>query len=99
MDKFDLKDALTRAIVTFTFKKKNGEIREVRATRWLNPAVVGEDFDQHPKGTQTTPTPEHIIKFWDLEKRAWRSCDRDSVIDILKIESEVDMMGLSLEFK
>ena len=96
MDKFDLKDALNRAVITFTFKKKNGDIREVRATRWLSPTVVGEDFDQLPKGARVTP--DHIINFWDIDKRAWRSCDRDSVIDILKIESEVDLMGLSFEF-
>lgn len=96
MDKFDLKEALNHSIITFTFQKKNGEIREVRATRWLNPVVVGEDFDQHPSGKRQ-PNPD-IINFWDLDKKAWRSCGVNSVIEILKIESEVDLMGLSLEF-
>lgn len=96
MDKFDLKDALSRAIITFTFEKKNGELRTVRATRWLNPEIVGEDFDQMPTGKKK-PCP-WTINFWDLDKRAWRSCDVNSVVEIHKIESEVDLMGLSFEF-
>lgn len=60
----------------FTFRKKNGEIRECHGTRNLDKVPTSD----HPQGIKTPPS--HIITFFDLDKSAWRSFDKTSLLSV-----------------
>lgn len=65
---------LTTGKYIVTFKKKNGEMREMRCT--LEPDVVPE-----VKGTGRNDNNE-VIAVWDLDKKDWRSFRIDSVTKV-----------------
>ena len=90
----DVKKLLNRGIVEFEFEKLDGTIREVRATRWLHPDIVGEDF----KIPDTSDAHPAVIKFVDLDKMAWRSCRVDSILSINKVITEEELFGKTIEF-
>lgn len=78
----ELKELLLNKLntkVRFTFKKKNGELREVYATRNLD--FIPED--KRPKNTIVNEEKEGHIRFFDLEKNDWRSCNASQVAEIL----------------
>ena len=64
-------------IVTFKFKKRNGEIRTAHGT--LHP-------DYLPKLKGGAPRPEHQMVYYDLDKEGWRSFRSYSFIKILNIK-------------
>lgn len=64
-------------IITFKFKKRNGEIRTAHGT--LHP-------DYLPKLKGGTPRPEHQMVYYDLDKEGWRSFRSYSFIKILNIK-------------
>ena len=63
----------------FKFQKKDGTEREARGT--LNFDVIPKEST--PKGTQTWEDPDDIVKYWDLDKEAWRSFRWEQFIDLL----------------
>lgn len=89
----NLKDLLKDAIVTFTFKKTNGEERTAVGTRCLTIAT-GMTEDDKPKGIKSE-TPG-VVAFWDCEKHAWRSCREDAVISIDKVLSRNEVLGIDM---
>ena len=64
-------------IVTFKFKKRNGEIRIAHGT--LHP-------DYLPKLKGGAPRPEHQMVYYDLDKEGWRSFRSYSFIKILNLK-------------
>lgn len=66
--------AIENDIVTFTFKKLNGDARIAAGTRNINliPAT------HHPKGTGRSPAPG-ILTFFDWTRQQWRSCRESSI--------------------
>lgn len=64
-------------IVTFKFKKRNGEIRTAHGT--LHP-------DYLPKLRGGAPRPEHQMVYYDLDKNSWRSFRSYSFIKIVNIK-------------
>ena len=64
-------------IVTFKFKKRNGEIRIAHGT--LHP-------DYLPKLRGGAPRPEHQMVYYDLDKNSWRSFRSYSFIKIVNIK-------------
>ncbi len=62
-----LKSKLRKGIVQFAFKKLDGTLRTAVGTTDLSTIPV----DHHPKGTGTTS--EKSVRFFDIEKREWRS--------------------------
>lgn len=68
----DIKEILNYRAARFTFRKKDGSIREAYGTR--NPTLVNQN-DATPKGTGVERTG--VTTYYDLEKNAWR-CFRDS---------------------
>ena len=54
---------LGQTTLDLTFKKKNGEMRRMKAT--LNPEIV-KSFDE------TKTYPYAVVPVWDVEKDAWR---------------------------
>lgn len=63
----------------FKFIKKNGEERVAVGT--LNFDSIPESAI--PTGTQTWEDPEDIVKYYDLEKSAWRSFRWDQFVEII----------------
>lgn len=65
---------LRKGTALVTFKKADGTIRVMECTLadYLLPEV---------KGTGR-PTPDHLVLVYDLEKDAWRSFKRESVISV-----------------
>lgn len=64
-------------IITFKFKKRNGEIRTAHGT--LHP-------DYLPKLRGGAPRPEHQMVYYDLDKEGWRSFRSYSFIKILNLK-------------
>jgi len=62
-----LKSKLRQGIVQFAFKKLDGTLRTAVGTTDLSTIPV----DHHPKGTGATS--EKSVRFFDIEKREWRS--------------------------
>lgn len=58
--------------VDLTFTKKDGTIREMKAT--LKPGVVPE---VNSDGTRKSSS--NVVSVWDLEKNAWRSVRYESI--------------------
>jgi hypothetical protein len=63
--------------VRLTFNKKDGTIREMKAT--LDQKVV--PIIENTTGTEKKRSPE-VVSVWDLEKSAWRSVRFDSIMQI-----------------
>ena len=88
----DLKTMLGEGIVTFTFKKTNGETRTATGTRVLNPAIaMGFTEDDKPKGIRKEVPG--VITFWDIDKGAWRSVREDSIISIDSVATMEELFG------
>lgn len=64
-------------IVTFKFKKRNGEIRTAHGT--LHPSYL-------PKLRGGAPRPEYQMVYYDLDKNSWRSFRSFKFIKILNIK-------------
>ena len=79
----NLRTLLTYNIVSFTYLKKNGEIRKARGTRNLTIAekVLGTEIPT-PKTDRTNENA-----YFDLDKGAWRAYVPENLISIDKIES------------
>lgn len=87
----NLKELLKDSVVNFTFRKKNGEIREAIGTRCLDIAE-GITENDIPKGVKEEI--DSVITFWDCEKHAWRSCIESSVISIDKVVPKIDIINI-----
>ena len=74
-------------IVTFKFKKRNGEIRTAHGT--LHP-------DYLPKLRGGAPRPEHQMVYYDLDKNSWRSFRSYSFIKIINIKP-VDVKSITVK--
>lgn len=64
-------------IITFKFKKRNGDIRTAHGT--LHPSYL-------PKLKGGAPRPEHQMVYYDLDKEGWRSFRSFKFIKILNIK-------------
>ena len=74
-------------IVTFKFKKRNGEIRTAHGT--LHP-------DYLPKLKGGAPRPEHQMVYYDLDKNSWRSFRSFKFIKIVNIKP-VDVKSITVK--
>ena len=64
-----LRERLKDGVVTFSFWKKDGSIREAKGT--LHPLLI--PFDKLPKGMKAVSHQPSAISFFDLDKGEWRS--------------------------
>jgi hypothetical protein len=74
-----LETAMEVEIVSFSFTKLNKSTRLARGTR--NLLLIPEDA--HPKKVKTPP--EDVLTFFDMDKKGWRSCRRDSIFGPWKV--------------
>ncbi len=68
-----LKASMAKAVVTFKFRKSNGEIREAVGT------LQSEYISYESKGTTRKPCYS-TVAYWDLERHAFRSFNIASLI-------------------
>lgn len=61
-------------VVSFSFLKKNGEIRRAKGT-------LRHDVCPSIEGTGR-PTPNHLQLYFDVEKGAWRSFEKNRFIEM-----------------
>ena len=79
-----LRKWMQSGIVTFSFWKSDGSIREARGT--LNLSLVPEDM--HPKGTKSSIVNWSIVNYFDLDKQEWRSFDICRFIGFVTVEKK-----------
>jgi hypothetical protein len=61
-------------VVSFSFLKKNGEIRRAKGTLRNDVCPPIEGTDRH--------TPNHLQLYFDVEKGAWRSFEKNRFIEM-----------------
>lgn len=61
-------------VVSFSFLKKNGEIRRAKGTLRADmcPTIEGNG----------RPTPNHLQLYFDVEKGSWRSFEKERFIEM-----------------
>lgn len=73
-----LKQQLASKIVSFTYTKKDGEIRNAEGT--TNGDIILEYGGELPKGTGASNTD--TIPYWDINSKGWRCFKVDNFISI-----------------
>lgn len=70
----DIATLLTERVVRFSFRKNDGTIRKAVGTlmKSMTPQTKGGG----------RPTPEHLQLYFDVEKKAWRSFNKNNLIEI-----------------
>ena len=79
-----LRKWMSTSIVTFSYWKKDGTIREARGTLDLQRIPA----DKHPKGNQSAKVNHSIVNYFDLDKQEWRSFSADRFIGFVTIEKK-----------
>lgn len=75
-------------IISFSFYKKDGSLRKSRGT--LNQNIIkesGYEFKNTEKLTNETDSFNPIIKYFDIEKSAWRSFNIESLNEVMEVDS------------
>lgn len=87
-----LKDAMKAASIWhITFTKKNGQKREMNASRDFKFLAEngGELGYEHPtQAASYDATDKGLVRVWDCDELGWRSISPESVIDLQSIEVE-----------
>lgn len=86
MDITDVRKLLSEEIVTVTFIKKDGAVREMLCT------TMSEYLPASESPSTSTPSPT-LLTVWDLEN-GWRSIRFDSIQEIFT-ETQIYDMGSS----
>ena len=74
--------ALNSGIVTFSFWKKDGSIREAKGT--THPLLIPDD--KRPKNNNQSPITNHqSIPYYDLDRNDWRSFSITNFIGFVTI--------------
>ena len=89
MNLTELITALKDKQVEVTFKKKNGELRNMLCT--LSESIIGQDDQTKSiKGKKRNPD---VLPVWDVQKNGWRSFRLDSVLKVIDGENEYAYRG------
>ena len=72
---------LNAGVVTFSFWKKDGSIREAKGT--THPLLI--PLDKRPKGEKAVSSQYSAISFFDLDKQDWRSFSITNFIGFVTI--------------
>lgn len=73
----EILEALSEGVVDLQFKKVNGDLRNMRATR--SPALIPEE--KHPKTEDKREQNETIVVLFDLEVNDWRSFRIENLVE------------------
>lgn len=80
-----LKDKLKAGTVKFSFRKQNDRLRRARGT--VNIDVIREcipDFEWDKHHEEKILSNPYVVRYFDLDKRSWRSCDVDRLLIIME---------------
>lgn len=77
-DKQQLKELLEQNVVSVTFRKKDGDERQMICT--LKPGVAGV-YEKKTDKERPKRDNDNLLAVWDLECDAFRSFRVDSVLD------------------
>lgn len=82
----ELKDRLKKGEVKFSFRKKNDRLRRARGTVDLDTILKeNPDFGEWDKEYQPLKLKNpYVIRFYDLDKKNWRSCDVTRLLIIIE---------------
>ena len=82
----ELKNRLAKGEVKFSFRKKNKMLRRARGTVDLNTILKeNPDFGEWDKEYQPLKLKNpYVIRFYDLDKKNWRSCDVSRLLIIIE---------------
>ncbi len=82
----ELKNRLAKGEVKFSFRKKDKRLRRARGTVDLNTILKeNPDFGEWDKEYQPLKLKNpYVIRFYDLDKKNWRSCDVSRLLIIIE---------------
>lgn len=81
MNKQEFIKMLGAGSVNFAFIKKDGTLRSALGT--LNMELIPSEGRQFATpADEQRQSPDHIIKYFDMEKLAWRSATVSSIIEV-----------------
>ena len=82
----ELKNRLTKGEVKFSFRKLNDKLRRARGTVDLNTILKeNPDFGEWDKEYQPLKLKNpYVIRYYDLDKKNWRSCDVSRLLIIIE---------------
>lgn len=80
MNRYELKETLSKGIVTVTFEKLDGTLREMRCTLQADILPQPQLLQEGAK----SPRAENlnVLSVWDIEAHGWRSFRMDSIKSI-----------------
>lgn len=76
IDRYALKETLENGVVTVTFTKADGSLREMHCT--LNRSIMPPQLLQEEVRTPRKENPD-VISVWDVDMNGWRSFRFDSI--------------------
>lgn len=79
-----LKNSMKMGIISFTYKKLNGEMRDAKGT--LNMKYI-EERGGLPNGNGIDG-PSDILRYWDVNSDGWRSCKINNIISYTEPNAE-----------
>lgn len=74
-----LRRKLSEGVVEFKFLKADGTIRRAVGTTNMD-YIPNKDV---PKSSNNQQEDSSVVKFYDIEKSAWRSCKAENLIEII----------------
>ena len=80
---------LKNGVVTFTYMKKDGSLREAKGT--LNDLLI--PTDKLPKGTGTAEPNYSSLSYFDLERQDWRSFNVAEFVGFVDIYEIIHIEG------
>lgn len=82
----ELKNRLSKGEVKFSFRKLNDRLRRARGTVDLNTILKeNPDFGEWDKEYQPLKLKNpYVIRYYDLDKKNWRSCDVSRLLIIIE---------------
>ena len=82
----ELKNRLSKGEVKFSFRKLNDKLRRARGTVDLNTILKeNPDFGEWDKEYQPLKLKNpYVIRYYDLDKKNWRSCDVRRLLIIIE---------------
>ena len=79
-----LESEMFNRAVAFSFKKKDGAIREAVGTLDRSRMIQPDGHMWEPKGTERMPEQDLFVKFWDCVAQAWRQFN---VFNLIAVEA------------
>lgn len=79
IDRYELKETLSKGVVTVAFDKRDGSRREMRCT--LKPELLPAPVLLQEGAVPRKENPD-VLSVWDVEANGWRSFRLDSIISI-----------------